>query len=326
VSASGGAESTGKSPYRRSPVRGGANALNSPGRSRFWSAVRMRQSAAMTAITEKPRESLLIRPRTGWAGLDVRELWAYRELLYFFVWRDLKVRYKQTVFGALWAVLQPVLLMVVFTLFLGRLGGIAPSGTPYSLFVFAALVPWTLFSQGLSGASSSVVNATNLVQKVYFPRLLLPIAAIGSYVLDFLIALVVLGFLMAAFGVVPSIAILWVLPFGLLSVVAALGVGVWLAAINVRYRDVRYAVPFLTQVLLFATPVAYGTDLVPANWRAVFELNPMVGVVEGFRWSVLGLGSPPSQAIAFSIAVSGVLLATGLAYFRRVERTFADVI
>jgi lipopolysaccharide transport system permease protein len=286
----------------------------------------MRQSAAMTAITEKPRESLLIRPRTGWASLDLRELWAYRELLYFFVWRDLKIRYKQTLFGALWAVLQPVLLMVVFTLFLGRLGGISPGGISYPLFVFAALVPWTLFAQGLSGASSSVVNATNLVQKVYFPRLLLPLSAIGSYVLDFLIALVVLGFLMAAFGVSPSVAILWVLPLGALAVVATLGVGVWFAAINVRYRDVRYAVPFLTQVLLFATPVAYGTDLVPANWRILFELNPMVGVVEGFRWSVLGVGSPPVQAVAISIAISAIVLATGVAYFRRVERTFADVI
>jgi lipopolysaccharide transport system permease protein len=286
----------------------------------------MRQSAAMSAIAEKPRESLLIRPRTGWAGLDVRELWAYRELLFFFVWRDLKVRYKQTLFGALWAILQPVLLMVVFTLFLGRLGGIAPSDTPYALFVFAALVPWTLFAQGLSGASSSVVNATNLVQKVYFPRLLLPISAIGSYVLDFGIALVVLGVLMAGFGVAPSAAILWVVPLGALAVTATLGVGVWFAAINVRYRDVRYAVPFLTQVLLFATPVAYGTDLVPVNWRLLFELNPMVGVVDGFRWSVLGVGSPPAQAIAMSIAVSAAVLVTGVAYFRRVERTFADVI
>jgi lipopolysaccharide transport system permease protein len=267
-----------------------------------------------------------IKPGSAAPLINLNELWSYRELLVFLVWRDLKVRYKQTLFGALWAVIQPALLMVVFTLFLGRLSGIAPSGTPYALYVFAALVPWTLFAQGLSGASNSVINATNLVQKVYFPRLLLPLSAIGSYLLDFLIALVVLGALMAGFGIAPSIAVLWVLPLGALGVVAALGVGVWLAAINVRYRDVRYAVPFLTQVLLFATPVAYSTDLVPENWRVFFEINPMVGVVEGFRWSALGVGSPPVQAVAISIAVSMSLLGTGVAYFRRVERTFADVI
>jgi len=280
----------------------------------------------MTARAQKPRETLLIRPRTGWTSLDIGELWAYRELLFFLVWRDLKVRYRQTIFGAAWAILQPVLLMVVFTLFLGRLGGIAPSGTPYPIFVFAALVPWTLFAQSLSGASGSVVNATNLVQKVYFPRLLLPLASIASYVLDFLIALAVLAVLMVWFGVGLSPSTVWLIPLTALCICAVLGAGIWLAAINVRYRDVRYAVPFLVQLLLFTTPVAYGTDLVPVAWRGLYELNPMAGVVEGFRWAILGIGAAPVEAVTISALVSVFVLATGLAYFRRVERTFADVI
>jgi lipopolysaccharide transport system permease protein len=286
----------------------------------------MRQSGVMPTTSQKPRDSVLIRPSTGWVPLNIRELLAFRELLYFLIWRDLKVRYRQTFFGAAWAILQPVLLMVVFTLFLGRLGGIAPSGTPYPLFVFAALVPWTLFAQSLAGASSSVVNATNLVQKVFFPRLLLPLAAVGSYLLDFVIALGVLGVLMISLGVAASPTILWVIPLMALAVSAALGVGIWLAALNVRYRDVRHAVPFLVQLLLFATPVAYGIELVPANWRLVYELNPMAGVVEGFRWAILGGAQVPVEAIAISAGVSLGALATGLAYFRRVERTFADVI
>jgi len=270
--------------------------------------------------------TVVIEPGRGWRHIGFRELWDGRELLAFLVWRDLKVRYKQTAFGAAWAILQPVLLMIVFTLFLGRVSGIAPTGVPYPLFVFAGLVPWTLFSQSLSGSSASLVNAANLLQKVYFPRLLLPIAAIGSYVFDFAIAMVVLLLLTLYFGVVPTLAIVWMIPLTILALAASLAVGIWLAAVNVRYRDVRHAVPFLLQLWLFASPVAYSADLVPEQWLTVYRLNPMAGVVEGFRWALLGQGAPPVEAIGLSIVVTALTLAVGLAYFRRVEQTFADVI
>ena len=268
----------------------------------------------------------MIRPR-GRLALDLRELWAYRELLYFLVWRDLKVRYKQTAFGALWAIIQPFLLMVVFTLFLGRSPVWLRPGLPYPLFAFAGLVPWTLFAQSLIGASDSLVDASNLLQKVYFPRLLLPAAATGSYLLDYALGLVVLGLLMLFFGVVPGLAVLWIVPLSGLALATALAVGIWLSAINVRYRDVRYAVPFLVQLWLFASPVAYTADLVPAEWRAFYQLNPMAGVIEGIRWALLGGGQPPPVvSVAVSAFVTLLVLVVGLVYFRRVERTFADVI
>ncbi|HEX7950078.1 MAG TPA: ABC transporter permease [Candidatus Limnocylindrales bacterium] len=268
-----------------------------------------------------------IQPRRGWLSLDLLELWSYRELGYFLVWRDVKVRYKQTVFGAAWAIIQPFLLMVVFSLFLGRIGGIAPAGVPYPLFAFAGLVPWTLFSQSVVGSSNSLVVATNLIQKVYFPRLLLPISAIGACLLDFVIAMVVLVLMMLYFGVTPSPTVLWLVPLTALAVIAALSVGVLLSALNVRYRDIRYAVPFLIQLGLFASPVAYSADLVPNEWRTLYELNPMAGVLEGFRWALLGQGgAPPVETIIVSSAVTIAILAFGLMYFRRVEQTFADVI
>jgi lipopolysaccharide transport system permease protein len=270
--------------------------------------------------------TIVIAPSRGWRRLDLGELWRYRELLYFFVWRDLKVRYKQTAFGALWAIIQPLLLMVVFSLFLGRISGIAPQGVQYPLFAFAALVPWTLFAQSVVGSSASLVEATNLLQKVYFPRLLLPAAATGSYLVDLAIALGVLAGLMIWFGAIPGVTALWLLPLTCLALAAALGVGVWLSAINVRYRDVRYAVPFLVQLWLFASPVAYSSDLVPPALRAVYELNPMVGVIDGFRWSLLGVGELPLRSLAVGVTVTTLVLASGIAYFRRVERTFADVI
>jgi lipopolysaccharide transport system permease protein len=292
----------------------------------------MRQSVTMPKPSSRDpsgefeASSVLIRPHRGWVALNLRELWSYRELLYFFVWRDLKVRYKQTAFGALWAVIQPIMLMGVFTLFLGRLSGIAPREVPYPLFAFAGLVPWTLFSQSLIGSSSSLVNASNLLQKVYFPRLLLPLAAVGSYLLDFAIAMVALGLLMVVFGVLPTLTVLWIVPLAVLALTTAISVGIWLAAVNVRYRDVPYAVPFLVQVWLFASPVAYSSDLVPAQWRAIYQLNPMAGVIEGFHWALLGHGTPPTESVVFSVVVTTIVLITGLAYFRRVERTFADVI
>ena len=274
-----------------------------------------------------PAPVIAIRPHHGWVSLNVRELWSYRELAYFFVWRDLKVRYKQTVFGVLWAVIQPFMLMVVFSLFLGRISGIAPAGIPYPLFAFAGLVPWTLFSASLTGSSDSLVGASNLIQKVYFPRLLLPAAAVGSYLIDFAIAMAVLGLLMLYFGFMPTPTVVWVVPLAALAVATSLAVGIGLSAVNVRYRDVRYAVPFLVQVWLFASPVVYSAALVPAQWQWLYQLNPMCGVLEGFRWALLGQGAaPPIGAIAMSAAVTSVVLVLSLAYFRRVERTFADVI
>ncbi len=279
----------------------------------------------MNASTTIPA-AITIRARHGLAWLDLRELWAYRELLWFLVWRDLKVRYKQTVFGALWAILQPVLLMVVFSLFLGRISGIGAPGVPYPVFVFVALVPWTLFAQSLIGSANSLVESSNLIQKVYFPRLLLPLAAVGSYLLDFAIAMVVLVALMLYFGVAPSLTALWIVPLTGLALAAAVGVGIWLSAVNVRYRDVRYAIPFLIQLWLFASPVAYSSELVPAEWRPIYQLNPMTGVIDGFRWALLGGPQPPLGSIALSAAATGIVLVSGLLYFRRVERTFADVI
>jgi lipopolysaccharide transport system permease protein len=268
---------------------------------------------------------ITIRPREGWIGLDAGELWRYRDLGYFLVWRDLKVRYKQTAFGAAWAVIQPVLLMVVFSAFLGRLDGIGAAGVPYPLFALAGLVPWTLFSQSLNAASNSLVNSQNLISKVYFPRLLLPLSAVASFFIDYLVATVVLIVAMLLFGRVPGLAILWLPVLGLAAVLVALAVGLWLAAINVRYRDVKYAIPFLVQVWLFASPVAYSSDLIPESLRPFLALNPMTGVVEAVRWAALD-GPFPGTALAIAAATTAVVLVTGAAYFRRVERTFADTI
>jgi lipopolysaccharide transport system permease protein len=280
----------------------------------------------LPAVSDRDPGRTVIRPSQGWVSLRLDELWASRELLGFFVWRDLKVRYRQTAFGALWAVLQPLALMTVFTLVLGGVSGLAPDGTPYALFTLTALVPWTLFSQSLIGASDSLVAAANLILKVYFPRLLLPMAAAASYLLDYAIGLVLLALFLSVFGVTPGLEALWVVPLTVLAVGAALGVGIWLAAINVRYRDVRYAVPFLVQVWLFASPVAYSSDVVPEPLRWLYFLNPMAGVIDGFRWALLGVGAPPLAPVAVSALVTFVVLLGGLATFRRVERDFADVI
>jgi len=268
---------------------------------------------------------IVIRPSSGWIGLGAVELWKHRDLAYILVWRDLKVRYKQTAFGAAWAVLQPVALMLVFSAFLGRIQGIGAEGVPYPLFALSGLVPWTLFSQSLSGASNSLVNSQNLISKVYFPRLLLPLSAVASFVVDFLIASVVLVIAMLLFGRFPPATFLWVPILGLYAVVVALAVGLWLAAINVRYRDVKYAIPFVIQLWLFASPVAYSSQLVPPGLRTIFALNPMTGVIDGFRWATLG-GPRPDITIVISAAATLAILVGGLAYFRRVERTFADTI
>ena len=267
-----------------------------------------------------------IRPSRGWVALGLRELWEYRELLWFLVWRDVKVRYKQTVLGAGWAILQPVATMVVFSLFFGRLAGMPSDGLPYPIFSFAALVPWTFFSQGLAQSANSLVASHNLITKVYFPRLAIPIATVLAGLVDFALAFLVLLVMMLAYGIVPGPEIVALAPLLLLALVTALGAGLWLSALNVRFRDVRYVLPFLTQLWLFLTPIVYPSSLLSEPWRTVYGLNPMAGVVEGFRWALLGTAEPPGPMLAASVLAALALLASGALYFRRTERTFADVI
>lgn len=262
----------------------------------------------------------------GWVGLNLGELWLHRELLYFLVWRDIKIRYKQTLLGATWAIIQPLLAMVVFSLFFGRLAGIPSDGVPYPLFSFAGLVPWTLFAFGLTQSTSSVVASQHLITKVYFPRLALPTAAVLSGVVDFALALSVLLGMMLTFGVFPTANAWWIPALTLLALVSALGVGFWLSALNVYYRDVRYALPFITQLWMFATPIAYPSSLLSEPWRTIYGLNPMAGVVEGFRWALLGTSTRPGGMIAVSACATVLMLVGGAYFFRRVERSFADVI
>jgi lipopolysaccharide transport system permease protein len=269
---------------------------------------------------------LRIEPSRGWVSLRLGELWEYRELLYFLVWRDIKVRYKQTALGAAWAILQPVLTMMVFSVFFGRLAKVPSDGIPYPVFVYAALIPWQLFSYALSESANSLVSSQNLIQKVYFPRLVIPIAGVLAGLVDFAIAFVVLLGMMAYYGIHPTAAILVLPAFIVFAIAAALGVGLWLSALNVRFRDVRYTIPFLTQFWMFATPVAYPSSLVPEKWRALYGLNPMAGVVEGFRWALLGKSTSPGPLLWVSVAAVILLLIGGLAYFRRMEKTFADIV
>jgi lipopolysaccharide transport system permease protein len=270
--------------------------------------------------------SIRIEASSGWVSLRLKELWEYRELLYFLTWRDIKVRYKQTALGALWAIIQPFLTMVVFSLFFGRLAKIPSDGVPYPIFSFAALVPWTFFANGLTQSSNSLVGASNLIKKVYFPRLSIPIATVLSGVVDFLLAFVVLLGMMLYYGIFPSAKVLWFPSFMLLALVTSLGVGLWLSAMNVQFRDVRFVVPFITQFWMFATPIAYPSSLLSEPWRTIYGLNPMVGVVEGFRWALLGTNTVPGKSIAMSSIAAVLLLASGAFYFRRMEKTFADVV
>jgi lipopolysaccharide transport system permease protein len=266
---------------------------------------------------------IVIRPSRGWVSLRLNELWEYRELLYFLVWRDIKVRYKQTVLGAAWAIIQPFSTMVVFSLFFGRLAGVPSDGLPYPIFSYAALLPWNYFAHSLSEASNSLVGSANLIRKVYFPRLVIPLSSVLSGLVDFGIAFSVLLGMMVHFSVRPTWGILLLPLLLLLALVTALGVGLWLSALNVKYRDVRYAIPFLTQFWMFATPVAYPSSLLSEPWRTLYGLNPMAGVVEGFRWALLGT-QPPSAMITVSALVAVLLLVSGAFYFRQVEKTFAD--
>jgi lipopolysaccharide transport system permease protein len=287
----------------------------------------MSSVAELRTGRQSPAEpQTVIKPSRGWARLRLGEFWAYRELLYFLVWRDVKVRYKQTAFGVAWAVLQPLLLMTVFAVFLGKLARVPSDGVSYPVFVYAGLVPWTLFAQSLGGASESLVQNANLVAKVYFPRLVVPVAAGISFVIDFAISFALLLGLMVITGTEPTAHVAWLPLLVLLAVATSLAVGIWFAALNVRYRDIRYAIPFVVQVWLFSSPVIYPSSLIPGAWRTIYGLNPMVGVVEGFRWALLGTDTKPGPVIALSALATVVVLVGGLFYFQRTERTFADLI
>jgi lipopolysaccharide transport system permease protein len=267
-----------------------------------------------------------IAPSTGWISLRLRDLWEYRELLYFLTWRDVLVRYKQTVLGVAWAIIQPLFTMVVFSVFFGKLVKVPSDGIPYPIFSYAALVPWTFFSNSLNKTSNSLVGNAALIRKIYFPRLAMPIAAVLSGVVDFVLAFMVLLGMMLFYGIVPTIHAIWLPGLLLLAFVTSLGVGLWLSAMNVQFRDVRHTVPFIIQFWLFATPVAYPSSLLAEPWRTLYGINPMVGVVEGFRWALLGTDTAPGLMIIVSSLVSLALLIGGAYYFRRMEKTFADVV
>jgi len=270
--------------------------------------------------------AIIIQPRKRLFHLDLHAVWDYRELLFFLIWRDVKVRYKQTVIGAAWAILQPLMTMVIFTIVFGSFAKIPSDGLPYSIFAYTALLPWQYFAQAISHSSDSLVGSANLITKVYFPRLIVPLSAAVAPLVDFAIAFVILLGMMVWFGIAPTWGVLCLPLFLLLALVTALAVGLWLSALNVTYRDVRYTIPFLVQFWLYASPVAYPVSLVPEKWRLLYSLNPMAGVIEGFRWALLGKASPDFGVMAVSITAVLLLLSAGLIYFTRMERTFADVV
>ena len=284
------------------------------------------QTSTTDAVVDLDLRVIEIEPSRGWEALDLRGVWEYRELVWFLIWRDIKVRYKQASLGIAWAVIQPVMTMLVFTLIFGRLAQLPSDGLPYPVCTFTALLPWQLFSGALTGSANSVVNSASLISKVYFPRLVIPIASVMATLVDFSISFGVLLGLMAWYGISLRLAVVVLPLLVMLALAIALAVGLWASALNVRYRDVRHVMPFVVQFWLLASPVAYSTSLITSpTWRAVYSLNPMVGVIEGFRWAVLG-STPPSVLVVPSIFVTGVLLATGLFFFRRTEASFADVI
>jgi lipopolysaccharide transport system permease protein len=274
----------------------------------------------------EPLPRLRIAPSKGWVSLRLKDLWEYRELLYFLTWRDIKVRYKQTALGASWAIIQPFFTMVVFSLFFGKLAKIPSDGVPYPIFSYTALVPWTFFANGLGQSANSLVGSAQLIKKVYFPRLTIPISTVLGGVVDFALAFLVLLGMMLFYHLKPTWHVVYLPLFLLLALVTSLGVGLWLSAMNVQFRDIRYVVPFITQFWMFATPIAYSSTLLKGPWRAVYGLNPMVGVVEGFRWALLGTHTAPGPMIAASSAAAVLILVTGAFYFRRMETTFSDVV
>lgn len=282
--------------------------------------------AGAEGARREPVPVTVIAPTRGWAALNLGELWRYRELIYFLTWRNIKVRYKQTAIGAAWALVQPLLTMLVFTLIFSRIAHVSSNGVPYPLFAFTGLLPWTVFATALTTAGTSLVTDANLVAKVYFPRLAVPLAAVLAGVVDIVLAFVVLVGMMAFYGVSPSAAVVTLPLFILLAFLTTLAVSLWLSALNVKYRDVRYTIPFLTQIWLFLTPVAYASSMIPPRFRLIYGLNPMTGVVDGFRWALLGTAQAPGRLVYVSSVVVLVLLVGGLCYFRRMEREFADVI
>ena len=280
----------------------------------------------MTTIHSEP-VTVYIKPASGLAALNLGDLWRYRELIYFMIWRDLKVRYKQTLLGAAWAVIQPVMTMLVFNFLFNTVAKLSSDGVPYPIFSYTALLPWGLFSAALNSASRSLTSNHNMITKVYFPKLILPMASVLAGLVDFAISFVILIGMMVYYNVTPGWNALWALPlFTLLSIITALGVALWLSAINVQYRDVGYALPFLSQFWMFVTPIAYSSSVVSEKWQIAYALNPMAGVVNGFRWALLGSGNPPDALVAISAGIALVILLTGLIYFRNMERTFADTI
>jgi lipopolysaccharide transport system permease protein len=285
-------------------------------------------SRAVSAPSVEPSElpHTRIEPSKGWVSLGLKDLWQYRELLFFLTWRDIKVRYKQTALGAAWAVIQPLFTMLVFTLFFGRLAKVPSDGIPYPLFSYTALLPWQLFAYALTESSNSVVANERLITKVYFPRLFIPMASILAGLVDFVIAFTLVIGMMVWYGVRPTWAVLTLPFFVIFTMVTALGVGLWLSALNVQYRDVRYTLTFIVQFWLIASPVAYSSTLVPARWRPFYGLNPMAGVIEGFRWALLGKAQAPGAMLWVSVVVVAVVLVGGLYYYRRMEKTFSDVI
>jgi lipopolysaccharide transport system permease protein len=279
-----------------------------------------------TNITELGNQVLRIQATDGWVSLRLGELWNCRELFYFLVWRDIAVRYKQTALGASWAIIQPLFTVAIFSIFFGRLAKIPSDGIPYPMFAFTALVPWTFFSYGLNQSSNSLVGSANLITKVYFPRLIVPIASVIAGTVDFLLAFGVLLLMMAYYHMVPTRNIIFLPAFFFLTLITSLGIGLWLSALNVKFRDVRLVLPFLVQLWMFATPIAYPSSLLHDPWRTIYGLNPMVGVVEGFRWALLGVKEPPGPIVVVSAAMSVLLLLGGVIYFRRMEKTFADLV
>jgi lipopolysaccharide transport system permease protein len=274
-----------------------------------------------------PELVTVIEPARGWVPLKLSELWEYREVLYFLIWRDIKVRYRQTLIGAAWAVIQPFMTMVVFSIFFGRLAKVPSDGVPYPVFAFAALVPWTFFANGLTQSANSLVHSGHLITKVYFPRLLVPMGRVLAGLPDVGLSLLVLLGMVWWYGLLElGERLMWVPALVILTFVTALGLGLWLSALNVRYRDIQHAVPFLIQIWLFATPIAYSASLLSEPWRTVYSLNPLVGVIEGFRWALLGSGNPPGLSLTVSALAAAVLLVSGAYVFRRIERTFADVV
>lgn len=265
----------------------------------------------------------VIRPSKGWMPINLQELWEFRDLLYFFTWRDIKIRYKQTVLGFAWAIIQPFFAMVIFTIFFGSLAKLPSDGIPYPIFAYAALLPWTLFSESITRSTNSMVMNSNIIKKVYFPRMALPISSVLSPVIDFAIAFVILILMMVYYGIMPTFNVIWLPVFLLLAIGTSLGVGLWTSALNAKYRDIQYVVPFLVQIWMFASPVVYAASMIPAKYQFLYGLNPMAGVIEGFRWSLLGTDAP-GMIILASVIVSVALLVSGAFYFRRMEKTFAD--